>query len=68
MLGRVLNKIMEDELEEGLIVCPFWPNQTSIPLLLSVLVSFPVRLPRHRDLLTLPFNRAMLITEVGILV
>ena len=28
LLGRVLNKIMEDELEEGLIVCPFWPNQT----------------------------------------
>ena len=54
LLGRVLNKILEDEVEIGLLVCPFWPNQTWFPVFLSVLVSFPVRLPRHIDLLSLP--------------
>ena len=53
ILGRVLIKITEDEVDKAIIVVPFWPSQHWYPLLLAALVSFPVRLPHHRDLLTL---------------
>ena len=56
LMGRVLNKIMEDQVQQALIVCPFLPNQTWYPLFLDVLVSFPVRIPRHKDLLVLPHS------------
>ncbi|MCG7879115.1 MAG: reverse transcriptase domain-containing protein [Candidatus Thiodiazotropha endolucinida] len=56
VIGKVLNKIVEDKVYKALLVVPNWPSQTWFPLLLSLLSHFPVRLPRHRDLLTLPHN------------
>lgn len=35
---------------------PHWISQSWFPLLLSVIISLPVRIPRHRDVLTLPHN------------
>ena len=56
LVGKVLNKVMEDKVNQALLVVPFWPSQTWFPLLLSLLADFPIRLPRHRDLLALPHN------------
>ena len=54
MIGKVLNKVMEDKVNQALLIVPFWPSQTWFPLLLSLLSDFPIRLLRHRDLLILP--------------
>lgn len=59
LLGMVLNKIKEDQVKAALLICPLWPNQTWFPLFLDSLVSIPVRLPRHKDLLTLPHNNEL---------
>ncbi|XP_045167098.2 uncharacterized protein LOC123530393 [Mercenaria mercenaria] len=59
LLSKVLNKIMEDEVEEALLICPFWPNQTWFPLFLHRLICLPIRLPRHRDLLRMVHNRQL---------
>ena len=53
MIGKVLNKVMEDKVNQALLIVPFWTSQIWFPLLLS---DFPIRLPRHRDLLILPHN------------
>lgn len=56
MIGKVLNKVIEDEVDQALLVFPFWKSQAWYPLLLSTMISFPVRLPRHKDLLVLAHN------------
>ncbi|XP_053389192.1 uncharacterized protein LOC128552195 [Mercenaria mercenaria] len=58
LLGKVLNKIREDHVDKVLIIGPYWTNQTWFPLLLHCLISVPIRLPRHRDIVTLPHNGA----------
>ena len=56
MISKVLNKIVEDKVSKALLIVPHWPCQTWFPMLISLLSDFPVRLPRHQDLLTLPHN------------
>ena len=56
MVGKVLNKLATDKVDKAIIVCPFWRSQAWFPLLLDQLCSFPVRLPRHRNVLTLPHD------------
>ena len=56
LIGKVLNKIMEDKVDQALLIVPHWPCQTWFPLLLSLLSDFPIRMPRHKDLLVLPHN------------
>jgi len=56
IVGRVVNKIVQDKVEKAILVFPFWRSQTWFPLILANLVDFPVRLPRHLDLLTLAHN------------
>lgn len=56
LISRILNKILDDEVEKALLVVPHWISQSWFPLLLSVIISLPVRIPRHRDVLTLPHN------------
>lgn len=58
LMGAILNKINEDSVDQALIVCPYWTNQTWFPMLLHCIICLPVRIPRHRDLLTLPHNGA----------
>jgi hypothetical protein len=56
MLSKVVNKIVEDKVEKIIVVLPFWKSQSWFPLVLANIADFPVRLPRHRDLLVLPSN------------
>lgn len=56
LMGAILNKIREDNVEQALIVCPFWTNQIWFPSLLQCMISLPIRLPRHKDILKLPHN------------
>jgi hypothetical protein len=53
LLSKVVNKIIQDEVDKAIIVFPFWKSQPYFPLILSSLIDFPVRLPRHQDLLQL---------------
>lgn len=56
LVGKVVNKIIVDNVDRALLLIPNWKSQTWYPLVLSSIISFPVRLPRHRDLLVLPHN------------
>lgn len=56
LLGRILSKIMNDEVEKAILVVPFWPTQNWFPSLANSLISLPVRLPRHSDLLQQPHS------------
>lgn len=56
LIARCLNKIVQDEVNRALLVVPHWVSQPWFPLLLSMIVSFPVRIPRHKDILVLPHN------------
>lgn len=55
-IARVINKIKLDDVDKALMVVPFWPTQNWFPLLLSVLISLPARLPQHKDLLVMPHS------------
>lgn len=56
LVGRVINKVVNDQVDRAIIVFPWWTSQSWFPVLLDNLSSFPVRLPRHGDLLTLAHN------------
>lgn len=56
LVGKVINKIVDDKVERAIIVFPIWQSQTWFSVLLEHMCSFPIRLPRHRDLLTLPHD------------
>lgn len=56
LIGKVINKIIQEEVEKAILVFPFWRSQSWFPLMLENICSFPVRLPRHKDLLLLPHN------------
>ena len=56
LVGRCLNKILEDKVSKVLFVVPHWVSQPWFPMLLSMIVSFPIRIPRHKDVLTLPHS------------
>ncbi|XP_053390973.1 uncharacterized protein LOC128553808 [Mercenaria mercenaria] len=59
LISKVVNKIAEDSVERALVVVPFWKSQPWFPLLLQYVASLPVRLPRHKDLLTLAHDRTL---------
>ncbi|KAL4225084.1 hypothetical protein ACF0H5_015778 [Mactra antiquata] len=56
LVGKVLNKLVQDKVDKAILVFPYWPSQPWFPLLLNCLSSYPVRIPRHRDVLTLPHS------------
>lgn len=58
LVGKVINKIINDKVEKALLIFPFWKSQSWYPLVLSSMISYPVRLPRHKDLLSLSHNNA----------
>lgn len=57
LIGKVISKLLQDNVEKAILVFPYWTSQPWFPLLLDNMISFPVRLPRHKDLLSLPHNR-----------
>ena len=56
LVSKVLTKIISDKVDKALLIIPLWRSQIWFPMVVSNLVSLPIRLPRHRDLLTLPHN------------
>ena len=54
LIGTIVQKILDDRVEKAILVVPFWPTQSWFSLLMSVLISFPARLPRHTDILRMP--------------
>ena len=56
LIGKVMLKIMSDKVEKAILIVPFWPAQNWFSLLNSNLISLPVRLPRHTDLLIMPHS------------
>lgn len=56
LMGKVINKIKTDKVEKAIVVFPIWRSQTWFSMMMTILSDFPVRLPKHRDLLTLPHN------------
>ena len=59
LVGRVINKIVQDKVEKALLVFPMWCSQYWFPTVLENICSLPVRLPRHRDLLSMPHNQQL---------
>ena len=57
LISRILNKVIEDKVEIALLVVPHWISQSWFPLLISVMIPLPIRIPRHKDILTLPHSR-----------
>ena len=51
LIGKIVQKIICEKVERALLVVPFWPTQNWFPLLMSILISLPARLPQHKDLL-----------------
>ena len=56
LIARCLNKIVQDKVNKALLVVPHWISQPWFPMLLTMIVSFPIRIPRHKDILVLPHN------------
>ena len=54
LMGKVVMKIVTDKLQKALLIIPHWRSQ--FPTIVSNLIPLPIRLPCHRDLLTLPHN------------
>ena len=54
IIPRILSKIKTDTVDKAIIIVPLWPSQLWFPLLISLIVSFPVRLPGHNDLISMP--------------
>jgi len=53
LMGKIINKLKQDEVERAILVFPLWRSQYWFPSLMEIISDFPVRLPRHRDLLVL---------------
>lgn len=49
LISKVLNKIGQDRVSKSILILPHWPSQAWFPVLLSMLISYPVRSPRHKD-------------------
>jgi hypothetical protein len=54
IIPRILSKIKTDTVDKAIIIVPLWPSQLWFPLLISLIVSFPLRLPGHNDLISMP--------------
>ena len=50
LIANVINKILADEVEKALLIIPYRKSQPWFPLIVSNLISYPIRLPRHSDL------------------
>jgi hypothetical protein len=56
LVGKVVNKVIRDKVDRAILIFPHWTGQPWFPLLLDSMCSYPVILPRHKDLLVLPHN------------
>ena len=56
LIGAVLTKIKQEQCS-GIMVMPWWKTQVWFPMMVKLLVNFPVLLPP--SILTLPWNESM---------
>ena len=42
LIDRVLDKFIDDDVINGIIICPYWPSQTWFSRLLELLIDFPI--------------------------
>ena len=52
-----MNIVIDNKVDRAILIIPFWRSQSWFPLVLFNMISSPVRLPRHQDLLTLQFSQ-----------
>ena len=45
LISKVLNKILHDDVNNALLICPYWPSQPWFPSLLALLIDYPIFLP-----------------------
>ena len=55
LLGRVLQKLFVDQVEEAVLIAPMWPSQAWYPILLWCLIDIPRLLPQTPSLLQDPW-------------
>ena len=65
LIGRCLQKVLEEEVHRVLLIAPVWPAQHWYPLLLQMLVDYPVLLPSHEDLILNPHQQAHPLIQNG---
>ena len=52
-IHRCLQKILEEQVPQGIMILPLWPTQVWWPQLLKMLIAIPFVLPKQEDLLSL---------------
>ena len=52
-IHKCLQKILEEQVPQGIMILPFWPTQVWWPQLLKMLIAIPFLLPKQEDLLSL---------------
>ena len=45
LIDRVLNKFINDNVINGLLICPYWPSKPWFPRLLELLIDYPLIFP-----------------------
>lgn len=64
LVGRTLQKIRRERVQEAVIIAPAWPRQPWFPLLLEMITDRPIYLPQSTDLLQNPLRKTHpLLTE-----
>ena len=59
LVGRILQKLDEDEVSKAILIIPKWATQPWYPRLLNMLIGIPVRLPIIPNLLRLVHNNQL---------
>lgn len=59
LIGRILQKLQDDEVSKAIIVLPEWAKQPWYIMLLNMLIGIPVRLPIIQNLLRLVHNNQL---------
>ena len=52
-IHRCLQKILQEQVPQGIMILPLWPTQVWWPQLLKILIAIPIVLPKQEDLLSL---------------
>ena len=58
LVNRVLQKILNDETHDLILILPLWPSQSWWPTLLSILTEVPIILPHKRWITSDPSGQA----------
>lgn len=59
LIGRILQKLQDDEVSKAIIVLPEWAKQPWYIMLSNMLIGIPVRLPIIQNLLRLVHNNQL---------